>query len=297
MRVQSAERFALLRDELECESSESIRRAVWQLESADEAMASLRSREEWEAAACTAKDRELLDLRTQMAEECAASKRLAAELAAGADERKALQRRARALEEELRLERTSSREVLASASRERQEAITMMERFRNSTGLVAEAPVPGESGGGRSSRPVSGGEDSSRVASHAVGPLSPTAMGLRRREFSEPVVTSPRATGEVFSPGFGFAHRYRAGTGPRPGTPPQSASLAAAVASADATALPTLAEESVAEREVRLWASLEDPPRWPSGGRFESPRATATAATASATQDCSSSVARTSPRG
>mmetsp|Transcript_129822 Transcript_129822/g.277101 ORF Transcript_129822/g.277101 Transcript_129822/m.277101 type:complete len:500 (-) Transcript_129822:74-1573(-) len=112
------------------EGQEAFMRALWQIQQADECMQAFRQRREQDFTAEQASRLELSELRLRSQEESATCEELAAALAASESEKQVLQRRVHALEESLRAEAAGGREALASAARERREALARLEQLR-----------------------------------------------------------------------------------------------------------------------------------------------------------------------
>ncbi|CAE8606787.1 unnamed protein product, partial [Polarella glacialis] len=150
VQAESNELVAGARLEFEEEGQSSLRRALWQLQVADDCMQTMRLRQEQEAEAMATCHTELAQLRQEASEENLSCRRLAAAVASSESEQRALVQKVHLLEgAQLDRESRESLEVIAEASRDRCEAEAILARMR----------VRGSDLGQRMNGAVAGGDE------------------------------------------------------------------------------------------------------------------------------------------
>lgn len=133
-----AERTASkVRQECEDGGKESMLRAIWQLQSADDCMHTMRQQQLQEASECTSQRQENAELKRRLVDEHEQSQRLAASLANAHSEQRELMSRLRAVEQDLETERLevaayreANRGAASAATRDRLDRLSTFEQTR-----------------------------------------------------------------------------------------------------------------------------------------------------------------------
>jgi hypothetical protein len=240
--ARSAAEHAISRVRQECEEGgkEAMLRAIWQLQSADDCIQTMRRQQSQEASACTAECRRAEEMERRAKEEGSLNQQLVARLSKAHEEQLELQRCVRLVEQELAVERAehaASREAqqkaLVNAAHERMDTLRLVDQLRVHGHPLGTHPQR------QDTQPGAWAGRSLDVSAPA---LSHDGIGLPPRAFENscqiPVAVTPGLPSSSVEPS--IERRL-----------PAYRSLE----ELDATI-------AAAELERRLWDRIESPPQW-----------------------------------
>eukprot|EP00933_Yihiella_yeosuensis_P043774 TRINITY_DN38729_c0_g1_i1.p1 TRINITY_DN38729_c0_g1~~TRINITY_DN38729_c0_g1_i1.p1 ORF type:complete len:560 (+),score=143.54 TRINITY_DN38729_c0_g1_i1:74-1753(+) len=138
LQANAEDYFSKLKQEYEEDGQNSLTRALWQLQVADECILTMRQRNEQEADALVRCQAELSKAQLELAEESAACRCMALSASKCENEELALSKKVRSLEEALQNQSREHLDVLSQAARERQEVAALV---RNRGGFTTSSRV------------------------------------------------------------------------------------------------------------------------------------------------------------